>query len=84
MEREASFRYQKITVPEDHAANVVFVNGTLVHLTTKEIPQSYKLFSDKLVLPRRTVEMTELSKLSANFARLVVLLKKSKRKQLIM
>jgi hypothetical protein len=80
MEREASFRYERITMPEDGASNILFLNGTLVHLSSKEIPNSYKLFSEKLVLPRRTVELPELSKLSANFARLVILLNKSKAK----
>ena len=80
MEREASFRYQTITVPEDEASNILYVNGTLVHLSSKEIPNSYKLFSEKLVLPRRTVELPELSKLSANISRLVLLLNKSKTK----
>lgn len=43
MEREASFKYQKITLPEEHAANMLYINGTLVHRTPSEIPASYKV-----------------------------------------
>lgn len=44
MEREASHKYQKITMPEEHAANMLYVNGTLVHRSPKEIQHSYKVF----------------------------------------
>ena len=79
MEREASFRYQTLTVAEDSASNILFVNGTLIHLSPIEIPASYKVFSDKLHLPRKVIELSELSKLSASMSRLVILLKKSKK-----
>jgi len=81
MEREASFRYQTLTVADDNASNVLFVNGTLIHLSPIEIPSSYKVFSeDKLHVPRKVIELTELSKVSATISRLVILLNKSKSK----
>lgn len=43
MEREATFGYQTITLPEDEAANVLFLNGTLVHRSLEEIPQSFQV-----------------------------------------
>lgn len=43
MEREATFSYQTVTLPEDEAANVLFLNGTLVHRSLEEIPQSFKV-----------------------------------------
>lgn len=43
MEREATFNYQTITLPEDEAANVLFLNGTLVHRSLEEIPESSKV-----------------------------------------
>lgn len=43
MEREATFSYQTLTLPEDEAANVLYINGTLVHRSLEEIPQSFKV-----------------------------------------
>jgi dimethylargininase len=43
MEREATFSYQTLTLPEDDAANVLYLNGTLVHRSIDEIPQSFKV-----------------------------------------
>lgn len=45
MEREATFSYQTLTLPEDSAANVLYINGTLVHRNLEEIPQSCKVSS---------------------------------------
>lgn len=43
MEREASFKYLKITLPEEHAANMLYINGTLVYRSPEEILESYKV-----------------------------------------
>ena len=43
IEREATFSYQTLTVPEDIAANVLYVNGTLIHRSVDEIPESCKV-----------------------------------------
>lgn len=43
MEREATFSYQTLTLPEDAAANVLYINGTLVHRSFEEIPESFKV-----------------------------------------
>ena len=40
MEREATHRYQTLTLPEDRAANCIFVNGSLVHRGRQEAPKS--------------------------------------------
>lgn len=45
MEREATFSYQTLTLPEDDAANVLYLNGTLVHRSLDEIPLSFKVSS---------------------------------------
>jgi hypothetical protein len=42
----ATFSYSTLTVPEDEAANVIYVNGTLVHLAEKEAPQSFKVSNE--------------------------------------
>lgn len=44
IEREANFTYQTLTVPEDEAANCVYVNGTLIHRAIEEIPEAFKVF----------------------------------------
>lgn len=43
MEREATYSYLAITVPEDAAANCLYVNGTLIHRAIEEIPESFKV-----------------------------------------
>ncbi|KAH8361058.1 hypothetical protein KR200_008780 [Drosophila serrata] len=43
MEREASFTYQKLTLPEEIAANMLYINGTIVHRSPAEIPEAYKV-----------------------------------------
>lgn len=43
MEREASFKYQTITLPEEHAANMLYINGTLIHRSPPEIHESHKV-----------------------------------------
>ncbi|CAB3375129.1 Hypothetical predicted protein [Cloeon dipterum] len=43
IEREASFSYQTLTVPEDSAANVLSVNGTLIHRSAAEAPETCKV-----------------------------------------
>lgn len=43
MEREATYSYQTLTLPEDEAANVLYLNGTLVHRSLDEIPLSFKV-----------------------------------------
>lgn len=43
IKQEATYSYQTLTVPEDLAANVLYVNGTLFHRSEKEIPASFKV-----------------------------------------
>ena len=43
IEREATFTYQTLTVPEDEAANCLYVNGTLIHRAIEEIPEAFKV-----------------------------------------
>lgn len=43
IEREATFSYKTLTVPEDEAANCLYVNETLIHRAIEEIPESFKV-----------------------------------------
>lgn len=78
MEREATFNYQTLTVPEDVAANVLYINGTLVHRTLEEIPQSFKVFGDKVDFARRCVNISELVRTSCGLTSSCILVRRPK------
>lgn len=66
-------------MPNEHSAEVICVNGYLVHLIPEE-----NVFSDKLMsLLKKGIEMKELTKLSANFSRLTIFLNKSRLKSYV-
>lgn len=46
MEREATFQYQILRVPDSEAANCLFINGTLIHRSKEEYPESAKVLSE--------------------------------------
>lgn len=43
IEREATFSYQTLTLSEENAANVLYINGLLIHRSIEEIPISYQV-----------------------------------------
>lgn len=61
LESKAKFKYQKIVVPEDHAANCLYLNGTIVHLAPHEIPESISVYRE-LPGPKIELENAELHK----------------------
>lgn len=54
LESKAKFKYSKLVVPEDRAANCLYVNGTLVHLTERDVPKSCKILQE---LPGKKIEL---------------------------
>lgn len=40
IEREATYNYQTLTLSEEKASNVLYINGTLIHRHVEEIPVS--------------------------------------------
>jgi len=40
VEREASYRYQTLTLPEDGAAHCLYFNGVLIHRSRAEAPKT--------------------------------------------
>lgn len=76
MEREATYNYQTLTLPEDEAANVMYLNGTLIHRGIDEIPQSFKVLSEKVDFPRRSVNISELAKISSGLSSGCLLVKR--------
>lgn len=43
IEREATYIYQTLTLSEENAANVLYINGLLIHRSVEEIPISYQV-----------------------------------------
>ncbi|XP_011306978.1 N(G),N(G)-dimethylarginine dimethylaminohydrolase 1 [Fopius arisanus] len=78
IEREATYTYQTLTVPEDAAANVIYLNGTLIHRHEEEIPSSSKVFDDKVEFPTKALRMSELAKLSLGLSSCCLLVRKPK------
>ncbi|XP_053950989.1 N(G),N(G)-dimethylarginine dimethylaminohydrolase 1 [Anastrepha obliqua] len=78
MEREASFKYQKITLPEENAANMLYINGTLIHRSPAEIPASYKVIKDKIDTPSRNIDINEFGQFSNGLTSACLLLRRWK------
>lgn len=76
IEREATYKYYTLTVPDDAAANVLYVNGSLVHRS--EYPVSNQVFQSRVDYSRVSLKLWELSKPQAYLTSLCVLIKKSK------
>lgn len=64
IEREATHKYQTLTVPDDDAANGIYVNGTLIH--REDFPESLKVFENNIKTPRRPVDFTDVGKPQAH------------------
>ncbi|XP_065573231.1 N(G),N(G)-dimethylarginine dimethylaminohydrolase 1-like [Artemia franciscana] len=65
IEREASYNYHVLTLPDRDAANVIFANGTLLHRSRDEFPRSTKVFEEKVTGPRIEINSSETSKAQA-------------------
>ncbi|KAG8226308.1 hypothetical protein J437_LFUL002747 [Ladona fulva] len=78
IEREATYTYQTITVPEDEAANVLYVNNYLIHRSKEEIPESHKVFEDVVDFNRRSLNMSELSKAGGCLSSCCLLFRRAK------
>ncbi|SPP89660.1 N(G),N(G)-dimethylarginine dimethylaminohydrolase 1 isoform X1 [Drosophila guanche] len=78
MEREASFTYQKLTLPEESAANMLYINGTIVHRSPTEIPDAYKTLKEKIDIPTRNINISEFSQYSSGLTSSCLLLRRWK------
>jgi len=78
MEREATVRYQTLTLPEDEAANCLYINHNLLHTHSMEAPLSSKVFSEKIDFPSKEVSMSEFQKTGRGLSSLCIMVKKSK------
>uniref|UniRef100_A0A182QVU6 Uncharacterized protein n=1 Tax=Anopheles farauti TaxID=69004 RepID=A0A182QVU6_9DIPT len=78
IEREATFTYHTLTLQEEEAANVLYINGTLVTRSVDEIPVSTQILSQKMDTPRQMLYMSELGKFSNGLTACSILVKRSK------
>ncbi|XP_034255846.1 N(G),N(G)-dimethylarginine dimethylaminohydrolase 1 [Thrips palmi] len=78
IEREATYSYQTLTVPEDKAANVLYINGTLIHCSQEEIPQSTKALGERIDYPRKAVNVQALTKKGNGLSSCCLLLRRSR------
>eukprot|EP00914_Ancora_sagittata_P023331 GHVO01046202.1.p1 GENE.GHVO01046202.1~~GHVO01046202.1.p1 ORF type:complete len:319 (-),score=51.45 GHVO01046202.1:875-1747(-) len=51
--------YKYISVEEDEAGNVIFCNGTLLHLAAEQIPKGFAVYENKIDYPRVAIHMEE-------------------------
>lgn len=67
MEREATFQYQILRVPDRDAANCLFINGTLIHRTSDEFNESTKVFNE-LACETLELDISEIAKIQVCFS----------------
>ncbi|XP_071820456.1 N(G),N(G)-dimethylarginine dimethylaminohydrolase 1-like isoform X1 [Apostichopus japonicus] len=63
IKKVSNFDYTTVTLPDDAAANCVYINKTLLHCSQDEFPESYKVFAEKFPkTPRVAIPNNELFK----------------------
>ena len=78
IEREAIYTYQTLTLSEEISANVLYINGTLVHRSIEEIPVSSQILQEKIDIPRQILCMSELGKFSTGLSSCCILVRRTK------
>jgi dimethylargininase len=78
IEREATFSYQTLTLSEENAANVMYINGFLVHRHIDEIPVSHQIINEKIDMPRKVLSFAELGKYSSGLTSCCLLVRRTR------
>jgi len=80
VEREATHRYQTLTLPEEGPSTCFMLNGVLVHRSRDEAPKSDAVFSAKLDYERLPVSATEFQRTQSRcpLSGLFLLIRKTK------
>ena len=78
IEREATFSYQTLTMSEENAANVMYINGFLVHRHIDEIPISHQIINEKIDMPRKVASFAELGKYSSGLTSCCLLVRRTR------
>lgn len=76
IKESTSFQYQTITVPDSDAANCIYVNETLIHLS--EFPKSVKVFEEKVHCKRIPLNISEFRKADGSLTCPSIIIKKTK------
>lgn len=66
--------YKYIMVEEDEAANVLYCNGTLLHLSSDQIPKGFAVYENKIDCPRVAITMEEPLKRGGRLGSCVLLI----------
>ena len=74
IETEGKFQYDFIQCPDDIAANCLYLNGTLVHVSQESFPDSHSVF-EKLPGKKIALSAAELNKVDGCFTCCSVLIK---------
>jgi dimethylargininase len=70
--------YKYITVDEDEAANVVYANRTLLHLSNDQIPKGSAIYINKIDYPRVPIPMEEPLKRGGRLGGCILLINRVK------
>ena len=62
IETKGNFRYSYLEVPDDIAANCLYINGTLVHVSKEAFPNSSEVFKELPSARKVALSTTELNK----------------------
>jgi N-dimethylarginine dimethylaminohydrolase len=61
IEKHGKFKYTKLSLPEDKGANVLYINGTIVHQAASFVPGSVRILKS-LNCRKVEVDMSEFAK----------------------
>lgn len=78
IEREATYSYQTLTLSEAAAANVLNINGTLIHRAVQDCPVSSSVLQEKIDVPRQSLQFSQLGRYSTGLTACSVLLRRTK------
>ncbi|ESN91638.1 hypothetical protein HELRODRAFT_96321 [Helobdella robusta] len=70
--------YKYITVEEDEAANVIYANNVLIHLSSEQIPNGSMVYTNKIDYPRVAIHVTEPLKRGGRLSNCVLLVNRVK------
>uniref|UniRef100_A0A0B7B0A6 Uncharacterized protein n=1 Tax=Arion vulgaris TaxID=1028688 RepID=A0A0B7B0A6_9EUPU len=79
MQDVANYPYQVMQMDTRIAADMLFVNGHLIHHVRNEMgDKSYGILDEKILWPRHHIQMTELAKIGGTINSLVILITRTR------
>lgn len=71
--------YRLISLADDAAANCQYVNGSLIHLSDRQIPNSIGIFENKIDYNRVPIQMQELCRVGSPLSKMALFVGKFRR-----